>query len=212
MFVGERSPVRQRSPCCQCIACPGRHLTARAFRFGQPRGTRQPQPAPRLASWRSEACGTTHPLYQYLHSLREVRYLTVRYNPKLGWPCSQHWRQGTRRQRRRRIASPPSPQADRDESCSLRLGKKRPVPALPPALVALDRNPVFWVCHTLYTHHTVQPASRAQQSPRGTVNSNCVLVPLGRKHHFWPQPNHFPQTRLPTRQNPQHRYQWRDAR
>ena len=171
MFVGERSPVRQRSPCCQCIGCPGRHLTARAFRFGQPRGTRQPQPAPRLASWRSEACGTTHPLYQYLHSLREVRYLTVRYNPKLGWPCSQHWRQGTRRQRRRRIASPPSPQADRDESCSL-----RPMQMLFPSVPSLRYHPHSWPLTAIPSSGSVTHYTRITPSSQPHAHNSLLAV------------------------------------
>lgn len=53
-----------------------------------------------------------------------------------------------------------------------------------------DHNPVFWVCHTLYTYHTAQAASLAREPARGTFRRIwCFTAAKGRR--VWRQPNHF---------------------
>lgn len=123
VFVGETSPVRQRSP---CLPCPGRYLTARAFCFGQPRGRHQPQFAPRLVAqpgWWYFGVGMYSLLVPCFFPASRPQSLRYRLHP---WPSTAI-----------------------------------------PSLGSVTH-------YKMYTHHTVQPASRAHYSSRGTVSSPCV--------------------------------------
>lgn len=73
-----------------------------------------------------------------------------------------------------------------------------------------DRKPVFWVRLTLYTHHTVQTASLAQEpfSRHGEKDQLSHHV-AGSATSAPSQP--FIGRDLCTRQSPQRRYWWQDA-
>lgn len=74
-----------------------------------------------------------------------------------------------------------------------------------------DRNPVFWVCLTLYTHHTIWTASLAREpfSRHGKKDQSSHRVAGSATSAPTQSP---PRADLPTRLNPHCRYWWQGAR